>query len=92
MTRSRTKHVLPARSRAPEQIVPLRPGLVRPTVSSYPVVAEWRCYFFACPIFCSASALRTKSNTANPMHGGGVTLAVLCRDLCPALDLHGPTF
>jgi len=37
-------------------------------------------------------AMQARTNTANPMHDGGVTLAVLCRDLCPALDLHGPTF
>jgi hypothetical protein len=36
--------------------------------------------------------MQARTKTANPMHGGGITLAVLCRDLCPALDLHGPTF
>jgi hypothetical protein len=60
--------------------------VVRPAVTSpdtdkstvpYRDVAGWRSDFFACPIFRSASSLRTESNTANSMQGGGVTPAVL---------------
>ena len=46
---------------------------------TYRDVAVWRCDFFACPMSRSANLLRTESNTANALHGGGVTLAVLCR-------------
>ena len=45
----------------------------------YRDVAAWRCEFFVCSRSRCANPLRTESNTANPMHGGGVTLAVLCR-------------